>query len=116
MHDATTQPHFDRCVIQNLNFPVFDETENCQFHIFRFLVKKNNFVAATSASINNCTDSISEKEKEKPSLNIVNTLLWRVACFLTTNDHYFLTIFNLPPNKKKTVIISPHFLVFNFKN
>ena len=34
------QSHFDRCVFQNLNFPVFDETENCQLHIFRFLVKK----------------------------------------------------------------------------
>ena len=32
---ATMQPHFDRCGFQNLNFPVFDETENCQFHIFR---------------------------------------------------------------------------------
>ena len=34
------QLHFDRCVFQNLNFPVFDETENCQLHIFRFLAKK----------------------------------------------------------------------------
>ena len=39
-HNATMQPHFDRCVFQNLNFPVFDETEDCQFHILRFLVKK----------------------------------------------------------------------------
>ena len=39
-HYATMQPHFDRCVFQNLNFPVFDETEDCQFHILRFLVKK----------------------------------------------------------------------------
>ena len=37
---ATMQPHFHWCVFQNLNFPVFDETENCQFNIFRFLVKK----------------------------------------------------------------------------
>ena len=39
-HDATMQPRFDRCVFQNLNFPVFDKTENCQFHIFRLLVKR----------------------------------------------------------------------------
>ena len=94
-HDATMQPHLDRCVIQNLNFPVFDETENCQFHIFRFLVKKITLLS-TSTSTNNCTSSVSEKEKKlKSSLNVANTLLWRVACFLTTNDHYFLTVFNL---------------------
>ena len=39
-HDATMQPHFDRSVFQNLNFPVFDEAENGQFPIFRFLGKK----------------------------------------------------------------------------
>ena len=88
------QPHFDRCIFQNLNFPV-DETEYFQFHIFRFLAK-NNFVAVTSTFINNCTISVSEKEKEKPNLNVVNTLLWRVVCFLTKNDDIFLTIFNIP--------------------
>ena len=36
-HDATMQPHFDRCVFPNLNFPVFDETENCQFQVSGFL-------------------------------------------------------------------------------
>ena len=39
-HNATMQPRFDRCVFQNLNFPVFDETENCQFYIFRLLMKR----------------------------------------------------------------------------
>ena len=34
-HDATMQPHFDPSVFRNLNFPVFDLTENCQLHIFR---------------------------------------------------------------------------------
>ena len=57
---------FDRCVFQNLNFPVFDETEYCQFHIFRFLVK-NNFVAVTSTFINNCTISVFEKVIYKKS-------------------------------------------------
>ena len=39
-HDATMQPHFDRSVFQNLNFPVFDHTGNCKFHISRVLVKE----------------------------------------------------------------------------
>ena len=61
------QPHFDRCVFQNLNFPVFDETENCQLHIFRFLVKKNtHFTAVTCTFINNSTISISEKGNKSP--------------------------------------------------
>ena len=64
-HDTTMQPHFDRCVCQMLNFPVFDETDKCQFHIFRFLVK-NNFVAVTSTFINNYTSSVSGKEKKSP--------------------------------------------------
>ena len=38
------QPHCDRCVFESLNFHVFDQIENCHFHIFKFLVK-NNFVA-----------------------------------------------------------------------
>ena len=67
MYVCKKKTHFDRCVFQNLNFPVFDETENCQLHIFRFLVKKkNNFAAETCTFINNSTISISEKENKSP--------------------------------------------------
>ena len=71
---ATMQPHFHRFAIQNLTFPVFNETENCYFHIFRFLVK-NNFVVATSTFLNNGTISVSEKDKKSPVWNVV-TLAW----------------------------------------
>ena len=63
------QLHFDLCVFQNLNFSVFNETENCQLVIFRFLVEKknnNNFAAVTCTFINNSSISISKKENKSP--------------------------------------------------
>ena len=57
-HDATMQPHFNRSVFQNLNFSVFDHTDNCRFHIF-------HFVAVTSTFINNCAISVSERKEKK---------------------------------------------------
>ena len=50
------QPPFNRCVFQNLNFPVFDVIENCQFQMFRFLVEKITGF---------------RERKEKRSLNVV---------------------------------------------
>ena len=62
-HDATMEPNYNRFVFQYLNFPVFEETENCQLHIFRFL-DKNNFVAVTSTFKNSCAILVSEKKKK----------------------------------------------------
>ena len=53
-----------------------------------YQVSEKITVAVTSTFINNFTSSVSEKEKKSP--------VWRVACFLTTNDYYSLIFFNLP--------------------
>ena len=56
---------------------------------FSGLQWKNNSAAVTCTFKNDCIIFVSQRKKEKPSLNVVNILLWRVACFLTTNDHCF---------------------------